>query len=203
MTPNQNDTLCHIALSEIASVFAGFSPYGRSPAGRGVHKIGMVTIKNIRNGIIIPYDYEMITVEEPTKLDAYRLFPKDVLISARGSLFRAGVCTAEISGLIAGSNTIVIRLNENTPISAAILVATLNSPKGEALLSSLAEGGIIRSLKPQRLQTLSFTLPDRGCLEQLEEYCRLNDVAHHAALRAIASRQKIVNNLIEPLLTIA
>lgn len=189
----------HHTIGEIASVFAGFSPYGRSPAGRGSHEVGLATIKNIHDGVVAPYDFEAINVEDPAKLDAYRLFPEDILVSARGSSFRAGVCAAGID-LIAGGNTIVIRLNKDAPIGASLLVALLNSSKGEALLASVAEGGTIRSLKPRTLQTLRFALPDRAHIEKLEEYCRLNDVARRAALKAIASNQKIVNGLIEPLL---
>jgi hypothetical protein len=198
MIENKSHVHCYI-LGEVASVFAGFAPYGRSPAGKGTHKVGIATIKNIHDGVVVPHDFEVITVEDSATLDTYRLFPQDVLVSARGSSFRAGVCTAEISNLIAGSNTIAIRLNEGAPISATLLVALLNSPKGEALLSSVAEGGTIRSLKPKTLQTLSFTLPDRGGLAQIEEYCHLNAIARHAALSTITSRQKIVNGLIESL----
>ncbi len=188
------------ALGDIARIFVGFSPYGRSPAGKGNHAVGMVTIKNIIDGLVQVADIDTATVENPQKLAAYRLEPEDVLISARGSIFRSGICGEGVAGLVAGSNTVVIRLNADAPIGAGLLVALLNTPKGEALLSSRAEGVAIQSLKIKTLQELHLTIPNKGQAQKLEELCRTQVALRRASLAALTSHQNIVNGLIEPLL---
>ncbi len=188
-------------LGEIANVFGGFSPYGRSPAGKGNHVVGMLTIRNIVDGAVLVQDVETVTVETPEKLAGYRLQPDDILLSARGSSFRAGLCGEAVSGLIAGSNTLVIRLAPDAPIGAALLVALFNAPNGEAMLASVADCGTIRSLKPKTLQDLRIALPSREHASKLEEYCRVHEASRRASLKAIASQQNILNGLLEPLLS--
>ncbi len=184
-------------LGELAvAIASGFSPYGRSPAGRGENVIRMIGTKDIQGGALELAHLERVTVPDAGKLAPYRVAAGDVLLMIRGGAFRSAVCGEETVGAIAGGNLAIIRLRPAAPIGPYLLHSMLSAPAGQAALRGLAQGSATLAIRPVMLGELEIALPEPEEATRLEALCRVLVALRATTLAALHAREQVVGGIV-------
>ncbi|WP_454055264.1 N-6 DNA methylase [Clostridium sp. Marseille-Q7071] len=107
------------------------------------------------------------------EISLYELKPKDLIISARGSLIKTAIYEEGMPPCVFSGNILLIRLKSN--YNPYFLKFYLNSKKGKELLSYIQEGATIIALNPNKLKEM--LIPDINIDEQnqLAERITLNE----------------------------
>ena len=136
-------------------------------SGNGTH-VQMINIRNLQDGTVVPEPIENCVVKESWDVDESRVARGDVLISIKGSSFKAAVIDNETTGLTISPNLFGIRLNGR--LHPEILVAYLNSSDGQKELMKLARGTVVNALSISNLLRLSVPVPPVQTQEVLRVY---------------------------------
>lgn len=117
-----------------------------------------------------------------TKNRAQFLKPHDIVLIIKGSVGKVGIVPPDAPppgprGWIAGQSATVLRVNEQSAISAPVLAMQLRSAFGQELLSSIVSGASIPLIRLNELLRLSVILPQSELTERathaLEEEAKL------------------------------
>jgi len=163
--------------------------------------IPLISVKDIRDGMVDPSALDQFTVQDTGKILSYRVRPRDLILSTRGTTPKSAVCDESVEGLVAGPNLAVIRLKAESPVGPYLLHTILESPAGQLALIAQSQGSATLGLRPKAIADLVLDLPPADRLAKLEELCREFIRYRRVALEAIQSRQRIVHNLAGHLVT--
>jgi hypothetical protein len=185
-----------VRLGDLCSIAPGFSPYGRSPAGRGEVRIRMIGTKDVRDGTVDLSDLDQVIVEDAEKLASYRVMPGDILVVIRGTAFRSAVCDADYDDMIAGGNLVILRLGASAPIGPHLLQSILASPAGDIALRGLAQGSGTLAIRPSMLAAIEIEVPLPEEAHRLEDLCRNLSRLRTATLETLRTRTNIVGDIV-------
>ncbi len=185
-----------LPLSDIAEIGLGAATHGRSAVGIGDKTVPMASIRHIRAGYIDVSDLDHTAVDHLSKIERYQVRKNDIVVTIRGSLFRAAIVEAEQSGLLISGNVAYIRLKPGAPISSLLVMAWLNSPSGVAKATALQTGAAILTISTRDLKGLSVPIPPQSVQAQLEETIKAHQEWLRASERAQALRDQIFNQTI-------
>lgn len=184
-------------LGELAeAITSGFSPYGRSPAGRGENVIRMIGTKDVQGGALDLARLERVTVPDAGKLAPYRVAAGDLLLVIRGGALRSAVCEEDSVGAIAGGNLAVIRLKPTAPIGPYLLHSMLSAPAGQAALRGLAQGSATLAIRPAMLAGLEIAVPEPEEAGRLEALCRALVALRATTLAALRAREQVIGGIV-------
>lgn len=144
-------------LSQISEVILGHSFRGAiidDPLG----KFAVLQAKNIGEGGTLSSENLTRTAAEGARPRAF-VQDRDVLLTNRG-VFRAAVWDGNATDLLAASSLYIIRSIHPDEVIPEFIMIFLNSREGQALLSSLNRGTLIRSLPKSNLEMLEIPVPD-------------------------------------------
>jgi len=135
-------------------------------AVRGVHSyvpkeestdlVGIINIKDLVDGSIDISSQEMREISAAQRKEENKVHEGDVLVTIRGTQFRAAVAPHLADDNFASSNLAILRV-DRSKVRPEILTAYLNSPLGQGQLTSRARGVSISSIAMKDL--LSITVP--------------------------------------------
>jgi restriction endonuclease S subunit len=185
-----------VRLGDLCSITPGFSPYGRSPAGRGEARIRMIGTKDVRDGTVDLADLDQVIVDDAEKLAAYRVMPGDILVVIRGAAFRSAVCDADDDDMVAGGNLAIIRLGASAPIGPYLLQSILASRAGDIALRGLAQGSGTLAIRPSMLAAIEIEVPPQEEAHRLEDLCRNLSRLRTATLETLRTRTNIVGDIV-------
>ncbi len=139
-------------LGDIAEVKRGFqipkADMDKLAYDKGTHYY--IKISDINNGSI--EFNEKIEGLSDSKISLYELKPKDIIISARGTLIKTAIYEENMPPSIISSNIMLIRVRKE--YNPYFLKFYLDSSKGKELIQNMQGGSAITALNHSRLQEL-------------------------------------------------
>lgn len=118
----------------------------------------------------------------------------DVVILTRGSAIRAAYITEKNATLnLIPSATITVVRPKNEELLGEVLVAFINSPKGQAILNSLQQGVALPSLPAKQLRELEISIPHMQTQQKIAELFYATMDCYLKTL-ALAEQQKTTAN---------
>jgi type I restriction enzyme M protein len=185
-----------LTLENIAEIGLGASTHGRSAVGQGDSRLPLVNIKDIRVGYVESREIEQVPVSDAEKVERYVIRKNDVLVTLRGSVFRAALVGSNDDGAIISSNLAYLRLKPDAPISPMVLCAWLNSPDGKAQAELLQHGSGILSIATRDLKNMPVSIPDQDTQKKLATLIESwLEFSRHAS-EAHARREKLIEQVI-------
>lgn len=177
-----------IALALLADAIFSGRPTSRIRLDPSAAPSLLVSARDVGLVLSPPEALDKIEAAADPSLDAARLQPGDVVITARGSL-RAAVAGLEHRDAIPGPNLIVVRPRPEIP--GAVIAAYLRLPSVQARLQAAAYGTATVHFGVEDVKKLTMKLPPADDLKGLAETVALTDRYVAAATRAIEARRQI------------
>lgn len=159
----------------------------RSPSDQDVPTYPVINIKDLREGHVDVSSLEKREVVGGNDPNRATINQNDLLVSIKGSQFKAAVADSGAEGIPISSNIIAFRLDTRRAIPEVIL-AYLNSPDGQRELGTKSRGSIIPSISPKDLLDVTIPLPSMEQQVILRDYL----VAVHNYLMAMKKEQQII-----------
>lgn len=135
------------------------------PFGSSLHQedyvsggIPLINPTHMRGGQIVPEEGCTVTSATADRLEAYRLREGDIVFSRRGELGRCALVTANESGWLCGTGSVIARPRHDL-VDARYLVQALQAPWVADFLSSLSVGATMQSLNTSILRNLPVLVP--------------------------------------------
>jgi len=136
-----------------------------------------IKISDINNDTIeFNEENEKVNNLSDSKIQAYKLKPEDILISARGILIKLAIYEQDMPQSVFSGNILLIRVKPN--YNPYFLKFYLNSSKGRELISSMQGGSTIVALNPNKLKDM--LVPDVSLEDQniLAERIKSNETTY-------------------------
>lgn len=152
-----------------------------------------INIKDMNDGKINADTVDRVMIKETGALDKSRIEPNDVIISIKGSVFKAAVADESLKGFVISANLIALKLNDN--ILPEIVAAYLNSPNGQRELRSKSAGAVQKALNLKSLMSVPIPVPPIEKQRVLAEYFSLSE-KHNGLLQKEQEIRKKINNMI-------
>lgn len=125
-------------LKEISvNIFIGLPSYIIKESDEPVNRLHAVNLKDLASGRVAVEGLSAISVPAGHNLERFRVAAGDVLVSARGTKFKAALAGPEVSGAIVSANLINIRPGKE--LYPVFLAAYLTSAEGEKQVLSRAK----------------------------------------------------------------
>ena len=119
-------------------------------------------------------------------------------VSIKGSTFKAAIVDESINGFVISANLIAFKLNDD--ILPEIVVAYLNSPKGQSEMQAKSAGAVQKALNLKSLMGISIPVPDKKKQVVISEYLTLfkeYNILFEREKRIRSSlNKKIISNLL-------
>lgn len=175
----------------VIKIKRGLSSYYLQDEG---DKVPFVNIRDVKNGRIDADFVERVHAKETSALENSKLEPRDVVVSIKGSTFRAAIADESVKGFVISANLIAFKLSEDA--LPEIVVAYLNSPMGQSDLHSISSGAIQKSINLRSLMGLKIPVPEKKRQKILAEYFILSKEHNELMNRERELRQKLDNSII-------
>jgi len=196
MIPKVSKGIPRKTLGELVIEFKrGLSSYYLQGKGSNV---SFINIKDIQNGRVNINTVETVRVKETDALTKTRIEPNDVIISIKGSSFKAAVADDSVKGYIISANLIAFKIN--SIILPDIVVAYLNSPKGQSELQSMSAGAVQKALNLKSLMGITIPIPEKNKQKIIFEYLTLFKEYNFLFNKEQKIRKNISNKIISNLL---
>ncbi|MHA1829719.1 MAG: restriction endonuclease subunit S, partial [Candidatus Heimdallarchaeaceae archaeon] len=158
-------------------------------------EVPFISISNIEDGKVDSSSVERVYVKETEALHKSRVEPNDVIITIKGNTFKAAVVDNEVKDYVISANLIAFKLKEI--IIPEIVVAYLNSPKGQRELQARAAGALQKALNLKSLMSMEIPIPRKEQQKMLAEYFRLSKQHDDLLKKERMLRKKLNNSLIQ------
>jgi len=179
------------------TIFTGLSLSGRSPVGKGSHAIRAINIKDIAGGRVCTEGLVKILVDDPKKVERYRIKKGDVLLSVRGTIVRSAIVETDSENCIITSNLAVIRLGKNSSLLPSVLNAFIESPAGEQEIMSRSRSATMHlSLSTKDVGEIIVPTPPQAEQKKMEKLIALSRRQYKTAHVAAETRLAIANQII-------
>lgn len=154
-------------LSEVADVKRGLqlskNDISSSNDSENNSSYRYIKISDINNDTIeFNEENEKVNSLSDSKIQAYKLKPNDIIISARGTLIKLAIYEQDMPPSVFSGNILLIRVKPN--YNPYFLKFYLNSSKGRELISSMQGGSTIVALNPNKLKDM--LVPDISLEDQ-------------------------------------
>jgi restriction endonuclease S subunit len=160
--------------------------------------IRLVNMKDVQNGKVNVDSVESIKVKETEALVKNRLSVGDLLVTAKGQVFKAAVAGKELEGFVISANLIALTLNGE--VDSEIVAAYLNSPSGQRALVAKAAGGSIKGLNAKTLLEVPVPVPAKEKQQALRQYLSIvneyNDIVERERKLMNGIRDSIMREII-------
>jgi len=174
----------------VVSVKRGLSSYYLQKEG---DEIPFINIGNIRDGGVDASTVSMIHVKDASALDKTKIEPNDIIISIKGSSFKTAIADESIKDFVISANLIAFKLNDE--ILPEIVVAYLNSPKGQGELQARSAGAVQKALNLKSLMETVIPVPSKDKQKVFAEYFVLSK-QHNELMRKEQELRKKLNKSI-------
>ena len=159
------------------------------------NEVPFINIRDVSDGIIHVETVEHVKIKETGALEKSRIRPKDVILTAKGSAFKAAVASKEIKDYVISANIVAFTLtNEVLP---ELVVAYLNSTAGQKELHARSAGIAQKALNMRSLMELKIPVPPMHKQKVLAEYLSLSNEYDIFMQREQELRKKIKNKIIQ------
>jgi restriction endonuclease S subunit len=178
--------------SLVVDVKRGLSSYYVQEEGT---QVPFINIRDIVDGRVIADTVSTISVKETPALSKTRIEPQDVIITVKGSAFKAGIASDKEKDAIISANLIAFKLRPE--ILPELVVAYLNSPKGQQELHARSAGIAQKFLSEKTLLDIAIPIPSMEKQKQLAQYLQLSKEYDMLAERERDLRKQINNIIVQ------
>ncbi len=158
-------------------------------------EVSFINIRDVQNGRINAATVETVSVKETGALDKSRIQAKDIIITIKGTVLKAALADESVKGFVISANLIAFKLSDI--VLPEIVVAYLNSPKGQKELQSRSAGAVQKALNLKSLLDIRVPVPDKKKQMSLAKYFLLSKKYDELIIREQELRKKINNKIIE------
>lgn len=169
----------------------GLSSYYRDQTGM---LTPFINIKDVREGFVDASTVDRVMVRKTEAFDKSAVRTNDVIITVKGSTFKAAIVDESVEGYVISANLIALTVNEI--LNPVLLVAYLNSPKGQKELISRAGGTMQKSLNLRSLLQLRVAVPPVDIQKKLTGYISLMQDYSSLMLKEKEIREGITHSII-------
>ena len=176
----------------VKQIKRGLSSYYVQQIG---NEVPFINIRDVSDGIIHVETVEHVKIKKTGALEKSRIGPKDVILTAKGSAFKAAVASKEIKDYVISANIVAFTLtNEALP---ELVVPYLNSTAGQKELHARSAGIAQKALNMRSLMELKIPVPPMHKQKVLAEYLSLSNEYDIFMQREQELRKKIKNKIIQ------
>jgi len=176
----------------VVAVKRGLSSYYLQEKGK---QVLFINIRDVAEGRINSDNITMAAIKETAAVARTRIEPGDVIITVKGSAFKAGVASPKERDAVISSNLIAFKLTHE--ILPELVVAYLNSPKGQQELHARSAGIAQKFLNERSLLDISIPVPLMEKQKQLALYLQLSKEYDLLAERERDLRKQINNFIVQ------
>lgn len=170
----------------------GFSSYYLQSEGKEVR---FINIRDVVNGGINSSTVATAIVKETDTLSKTRIESSDVIVTIKGSAFKAGVASQKENGAVISANLIAFKLTKE--ILPELVVAYFNSPNGQQELQARSAGIAQKFLSTKSLLDIPIPVPPMEKQKQIVLYLRLSMEYDSLVERERDLRKQINNSIVQ------
>lgn len=153
----------------VTDIKRGLSSYYLQDEGK---MAPLINIRDVSKGTVNTETVAQVKIKETPALKKTRIVPGDIIITVKGSAFKAAVAGLEVRDYIISSNLIAFTINDE--ILPELVAAYLNSPEGQAQLQARASGIAQKFLNEKALMEMPIPIPPKDKQTQLAIYLSLS-----------------------------
>jgi restriction endonuclease S subunit len=176
-------------LRDLALITAGGTP--KQPTG--ATEFLLLALKDVNQQLAPVQTLSRVTATIDSAL-RFQVREGDVVVTTRGTVFRAAVVGPAHVGAIAGSNLAIVRLNGS--IAPSLLAAFLREPGVQAALLGVTAGAVTPGFTIKALGELQIRVPGLERQRQLVEFLAASASYREQMQRALELRQQACDAVI-------
>ena len=181
-------------LDESFSVVRGISTNYRK---KGDVDVLLLNIKNIQDGPVDIDSIERIKVRKTPLLDKSRIVSGDIIITTRGTNFRAMVADKSLEDFVISANLVILRPSGSCRVEPEIVAAYLNSATGQRELTKWATGTTIRGVNIKLLKEVLIPVLNPEYQKNLSYYLSLARERKISLMRELELQEKFIDAIFE------
>lgn len=135
-------------------------------------------------------EYKQIipSTKDVARADKQRVKAKDIIFTIKGALGKCALVSQEHEGYIASQSFVILRINNESPISEIELFRFLSSDLGQDLVERWATGAGVKMIKMQDFKKLPVPIPTTEQQQALRE-------AHNNIVKLIQQKRSIESDI--------
>ena len=180
-----------VPLGDLVVVKRGLSSYYMHD---GDGTVPLITLKHLQAGRIEADTVNEVLVRKTERFEQSQVTPGDIIVTIKGTKFRAAVADESIDGFVISAN--LIALTPSDKVKPGIVAAYLNSPPGQREMKIRAGGATIKGLTTKSLLEVPVPVPPLDKQEVLCRYLFLTEEYDDLIKREMDLRNKIKEAII-------
>jgi len=180
-------------------VFSGAPLYSTGKMEKDPDGLPLINIKNVTDGTIRIDTCQRLAPGEFKNISRYSVFPKDVVVTCRGSLLKAAVVPDTINSALITSNLIAIRLGDS--MLPEFLAIYMNIKEGQRkILTSATSADMRLVLTVSNVEELKIPVLPINLQKQIIDLIASSAEQHRISMDVAVTRKKITDQIIEELI---
>lgn len=180
-------------------IFSGLPLYSIEKMGADSEGVPLINIKDVSDGTIRIEGCHKLSLGDFKNASKYLVFPKDVVVTCRGSLLKAAVVPGNVKQALITSNLIAIRLGDT--LLPEFLSIYLNIKEGQKKLLANATSADLRLvLAVSNVEEFEVPVLPVALQQQIIDLANCSKEQYRLNLEAALTREKITEQIIEELI---
>jgi type I restriction enzyme, S subunit len=156
--------------------------------------VKIINTKDLENGIIKSDSIDSVLVKKTPLLEKSRIEARDLIVTTKGTNFKAAVADQSVANSVISANLIAIKLSNE--VQPDIVAAYLNSSRGQRDLQALSSGSSIQGLNANSLLEIQVPIPPLPEQKWMVNYLSLATEYNRLLKRELELRVKLADTII-------
>jgi len=180
-------------------IFSGAPLYSTEKMEERADGLPLINIKEVSEGTIKTDNCRRLVPGEFKNLSRYLVYPKDVVVTCRGSLLKAAVVPDDIERALITSNLIAIRLGDS--LLPEFLAIYLNIEEGQRdIIASATSADLRLVLTVSNIEDLAVPVPSLNLQKQIIDLAKCSTEQYKLTVETALIRKKVTEQIIEELI---
>ena len=156
--------------------------------------VKIINTKDLENGKINSDSINSVSVKKTPLLEKSRIEAGDLIVTTKGTNFKAAVADQSVANSVISANLIAIKLSNE--VQPEIVAAYLNSSRGQRDLQALSSGSSIQGLNANSLLEIQVPIPPLPEQKWMVNYLSLATEYNRLLKRELELRDKLADTII-------
>ena len=156
--------------------------------------VKIINTKDLENGKINLDSINSVSVKKTPLLEKSRIEAGDLIVTTKGTSFKAAVADQSVANSVISANLIAIKLSNE--VQPEIVAAYLNSSRGQRDLQALSSGSSIQGLNANSLLEIQVPIPPLPEQKWMVNYLSLATEYNSLLKRELELRDKLADTII-------
>jgi len=156
--------------------------------------VKIINTKDLENGKINSDSINSVSVKKTPLLEKSRIEARDLIVTTKGTNFKAAVADQSVANSVISANLIAIKLSNE--VQPDIVAAYLNSSRGQRDLQALSSGSSIQGLNANSLLEIQVPIPPLPEQKWMVNYLSLATEYNRLLKRELELRVKLADTII-------